>query len=94
MENEEIIMRVAAMERDFCHLVENVKEAKSSIEEHGKSIRALQDARLTHEAEVQKIATAVISGYQKTKSARVQQWAPYFTATLGFAAAMIAILAR
>lgn len=88
---EDLAWKIGRLEKDFDHISDKVDCMDNVIDGLSTDVRKLQDAQLLHPQEVKNIATKVIEEFQKTKSAKFQQFAPYFTAILGFAAAMIAV---
>ena len=90
--NEDIMKSILTLEHEFIHLQKDVTDIKDSLSCHDKDIRELQDLSLTRIQETKQIVMEVISEYNKTKTVKIQAFAPYFTALIGFAAAMVAII--
>jgi hypothetical protein len=79
MSERNIEMEIVALRKDFDYLVKDFCEVKTDVEQNTAALRVLQDAQLTQPALIEQVATEVISRYTKSKSMKIQNWAPYIT---------------
>lgn len=80
--NEDIMKSVLILEREFIHLQEDFKYIESTVLKHDEAIRSLQDLSLTRKTEIKEVVIEVITELNKTKTAKMQVFAPYFTAII------------
>jgi hypothetical protein len=79
---EKAMQSILLLEKEFIHLQEEIKCIDSVVMKHDDAIRALQDLSLTRKSEIKEIATEVIMEFNKTRTAKMQAFAPYFTAVI------------
>jgi len=94
--NDDIMKSVLTLEREFIHLQSDIEKdfkiVKDSIACHDAAIRDLQDLSLTREMEMAKIADSAVEKYNKSKTAKIQAFAPYFASLVTLLVAVLYII--
>jgi len=87
--NDEICMEIALLKKDHETTAKELHIVKQEIEKGRVAIRELQVAGLMQPNETRQLILSTIKEHNSSKQMKIQSLAPYFTAILLFASAMI-----